>query len=72
MKVTLIPATLAIILVSAIRISREIVWPSWELALAAVALVGALAFRINPTLLLLGGGVVGAVFLRDAAKGGPP
>lgn len=70
-KVTLIPAALAIILVSAVRISREIAWPSWELALAAAALVGALVFRLNPTVLLLGGGVVGAVFLRGSARAGP-
>jgi chromate transporter len=70
-KVTLIPAALAIILAAALRISREIAWPSWELALAVAALAGELAFRPNPTLLLLGGGAVGAIFLRGPAKAGP-
>ena len=70
-KVTLIPAALALILVSAVRIGRDIPFPSWELALAAAALVAAVVFRVNPTLLLFGGGVVGAVFLRGPAKERP-
>ena len=68
-KVTLIPAALALILVSAVRLGREIPFPSLEAVLAVAALVAAVVFRVNPTLLLLGGGVFGAVFLRgDAAK----
>jgi chromate transporter len=70
-KVTLIPAALALILVSAIRIGREIPVPSWEAALAAAALVAAVGFRVNPTLLLVGGGVLGALFLRGPAKERP-
>ena len=67
-KVTLIPAALSIILVSAVRIGREIPFPSWEAVLAVAALVAAVVFRVNPTLLLFGGGVLGALFLRGPAK----
>ncbi len=70
-KVTLIPAALALILVSAVRIAREIKFPSWEVLLAAVALGASLVLRVNPTLLLLGGGVVGAIFLRGPEPKGP-
>jgi len=68
-KVTLIPAALALIMVSAVRIGREIPFPSWEVVLAVAALVAAVVFRVNPTLLLFGGGVLGALFLRGPAKG---
>jgi chromate transporter len=68
-KVTVMPAALALILVAAIRIGREIAWPSLELALAAAALVGAVLLHLNPTLLLFGGGVFGAIFLRGKAAG---
>ena len=36
---------------------------------SVAALVAAVWFRINPTLLLFGGGVIGALFLRGPAKG---
>jgi chromate transporter len=67
-KATLIPAALAMILVSAVRIGREIPFPSWEVVLAALAFVAAVILRVNPTLLLFLGGVVGALFLRGTAK----
>ena len=70
-RVTLIPASLALILVSAIRLGSEIARPSPELVLAAAALVAAVVFRVNPTLLLIGGGVIGAVFLRRPARARP-
>ena len=62
-------AALGLILVSALRIGREIPIPSPEFVLAVAALVAAVVFRVNPTLLLLGGGVIGALFLRGPAKG---
>ncbi|HZT50515.1 MAG TPA: chromate transporter [Stellaceae bacterium] len=70
-RVTLIPAALGLILVSALRIGREIPVPSPELALAAAAFVAAIGFRVNPTLLLVGGGVVGALLLRGPTRGKP-
>jgi chromate transporter len=66
-KVTLIPAALALIMVSAVLLGREIPFPSVEVVLAVAALAGAVVFRLNPTLLLFGGGIFGAVFLRGAA-----
>jgi len=63
-QVTLIPAALALILVSAVRIGREIPFPSIEAVLTVGALIAAIVFRVNPILLLFGGGVFGAIFLR--------
>lgn len=68
-RVTLIPAALGLIMVSAVRIGREIPIPSAELVIAVAALIAAVAFRVNPTLLLFGGGVIGAFFLRGPSKG---
>lgn len=68
-KATLVPAALGLILVSAVRIGRELPFPSIEAALAAATLVAAVIFRVNPIVLLLGGGVFGALFLRAPAKG---
>ena len=79
-KVTLIPAALSIILVSAVRIGGELStargggklpFVTVEAGLAVAALVAAVFFRVNPTLLLFGGGVFGALFLRGPAKTQP-
>jgi chromate transporter len=79
-KVTLIPAALSIILVSAVRIAGELSparsggklsFLTVEVAFAVAAFVAAVIFRINPTLLLFGGGVLGALFLRGPAKTQP-
>jgi chromate transporter len=70
-KVTLLPAALALILVSALRIGREIKIPSLELLLAAAALIGAVVFHLNPTVLMFGGGIIGAIFLRGPAEAKP-
>jgi len=67
-QVTLIPAALALILVSAVRIGREIPFPSIEAVLTVGALIAAIVFRVNPIILLFGGGVFGAVFLRGPRK----
>jgi chromate transporter len=63
-KVTLLPAALALILVSAVRIGRELPFPSLEIVLAVAAFIAALFFHINPVILLFAGGGLGAVFLR--------
>ena len=43
---------------------REVARPSWDLAIAVAAVAGALALRVNPGLVLVAGGVVGAILLR--------
>jgi chromate transporter len=62
---TLMPAALAIVVLSAFRLGREFLRPSVELALAIAASFGVLAFGLNPSLLLLAGGLIGALLLRD-------
>jgi len=61
---TLIPAALAIVAVSTFKLGQEFLKPSLELCLAIAAGVGVLVFGLHPSLLLLTGGVVGALALR--------
>ena len=72
--VTLVPAAVAFILVAALRLGREVYRPSIDLVLAVAGLVGLLAFGISPALLLVAGGVIGAVALRAPlpAPAAPP
>ena len=63
-NLTLVPAALAIVVVSAYRLGQEYLRPSVELVLVIAAAVLVLVFRVNPALVLIGGGVVGAVAIR--------
>jgi chromate transporter len=63
-NLTLMPAALAIVVVSAYRLATEFLTPSLELCLAIGAGVAVLAFGWNPSLLLLAGGAIGAIALR--------
>jgi len=63
-NVTLMPAALSIVVVSAYRLAREFLTPSLELLLAIGAGVGVLVLGWNPSLVLLAGGVIGALALR--------
>jgi len=65
MNLTLMPAALAVVAVSAFRLGSEFFTPSLELVLAIAAGVGVLVLGLNPSLLLLAGGLVGACVLRD-------
>ncbi len=62
--VTLMPAALGIVAVSSYRLASEFLTPSPELLMAVLAGVGVLAFGLNPSLLLLAGGLIGAFVLR--------
>jgi chromate transporter len=62
--VTLMPASLALILVSALRMGREVFRPTLEPVLAVAGFVGAALLGINPALLLIAGGFIGAFLFR--------
>jgi chromate transporter len=64
-NLTLMPAALALVVVSAFRLGREFFTPSLELILAIAGAVGVLVFGINPSLILLAGGFIGACALRN-------
>jgi chromate transporter len=61
---TLLPAALGIVAVSAYQLAREFLSPSLELLMAILACVGVLAIGLNPSLVLVTGGVIGALVLR--------
>ena len=60
-NLTLMPAALAIVVVSAFRLGREFFTPSLELVLAIAGGASVLVFGMNPSLMLLAGGVIGAL-----------
>jgi chromate transporter len=64
LNVTLMPAALAVVVVSSFRLGEEFFKPSVELLLAVVAFLAVLLLGWNPSLLLILGGVVGAVAIR--------
>jgi chromate transporter len=63
-NLTLMPAALAVVLVSAFRLGAEFFTPGLELVLAIAAAVG-VVLGLNPSVLLLAGGLIGACALRD-------
>jgi chromate transporter len=65
LPVTLLPAAVALLAGAVLTLGREVARPSLDLAIAVAALVGALVLRFNPGLLLILGGVLGALLLRD-------
>jgi chromate transporter len=67
LPVTLLPAAVALIGGAVISLAREVARPV-EIALAALGLIGALFFRIDPAVLIVLGGAVGAALLRGEAK----
>jgi chromate transporter len=66
-NLTLMPAALAVVAVSAYRLGSEFFTPSLELVLAIAAGVGVLVLGLSPSLILLAGGLIGAVALRGPA-----
>jgi len=61
---TLLPAALGLIVVSSIRLGREIFRPSLEAAIAVATCAVLGVFDVNPAIVLISGGVIGALFLR--------
>ncbi|HEU5316303.1 MAG TPA: chromate transporter [Chloroflexota bacterium] len=68
--VTLLPAGVALLFGAVLTLGKEIARPSLELAIAVAGFVGVLAFGAHPGILLMLGGVAGAVFLRGEKGSG--
>jgi chromate transporter len=66
--VTLLPAGVALLFGAVIQLGKDVARPSLELVIAVVGLVAGLAFGVHPGILLMGGGVVGAIFLRGEKR----
>jgi chromate transporter len=64
LPVTLLPAAVALLFSAVLTIGREVERRSIEPLLAVAAFAGALLLGINPGLLLLAGGALGALLLR--------
>jgi chromate transporter len=61
---TLLPAAVGVIVVSAVRLGRPIFRPSLDLVFAAASCGAALMPNVSPAIVILGGGIAGAFFLR--------
>jgi chromate transporter len=68
-NLTLIPASLAIVVVSVYRLAAEFMTPSVELGLAIGAGLAVLVLGWNPSLLMIIGGLIGALVVRPKATG---
>jgi chromate transporter len=66
--VTILPAALALIVVAALKLGKDVFRPSRELIFAGVAFALALFLRLNPALILLAGGVIGAFALQKTER----
>lgn len=66
LPITIMPAALALIVVAALKLGKDVFRPSLELVIAGAAFACALFLQLNPALLLLAGGIIGALVLRDA------
>jgi chromate transporter len=66
--VTILPAALGLIVVAALKLGKNVFHPSRELIVAGVAFALALFLRLNPALILLAGGVLGAFALQKIEK----
>lgn len=78
-NVTLMPAAIALVIVSTFRLAAEFFtfnrlprgwWvPSFELLLVVTAAAAALLLKVNPAILLLAGGVAGGLLIRPRTSG---
>ena len=62
--VTILPAAVALILLSALSLGRAVFRLSIDPVLAILAFVGVFVFGLNPALLLVAGGIVGIIVFR--------
>jgi chromate transporter len=68
LPITIMPAALALIVVAALKLGKDVFRPSRELLIACTAFVLALFLRLNPAIILLAGGAVGAFILQGNEK----
>jgi chromate transporter len=68
LSATLLPAATAFILLAAVKLGEDVFRPSLDLVLAAAAFAGVLVFGLHPVLILLGGGLLGAIAFRGEEK----
>jgi chromate transporter len=64
LPVTLVPAAVGLIVVTAARLGQDVFKPSRELVLAAAAFALALFADANPAAVLVAGGAIGAFVFR--------
>ena len=64
-NLTLTPAAVAVVVVSAWSLGREYLSPSLEVVFIVAAAAAVLVFDLNPSLVLLAGGAIGAVAIRQ-------
>ena len=69
LPITIMPAALALIAVAALKLGKDVFRPSRELIVAGVAFALALFLRLNPALILVAGGVLGAFALQKVEEG---
>src|SRR6266404_1195049 len=70
LPVTVMPAALALIVVAALKLGKDVFRPSRELIFAVIAFALALFLRLNPAIILMAGGVLGALVLPKNKKEG--
>lgn len=68
LNVTLMPAALAVVVVSVFGLGREFLTPSVELVLIVAGAAAVLFFNFNPSLVLLAGGIIGAIAIRQPSE----
>jgi chromate transporter len=66
LPLTLYPAAIALLAGATLSLGREIAGQRLEMAIGVVSLLGALALRVSPAILLVMGGLLGAALLRPA------
>lgn len=69
--VTVLPAALALVVAAAVNLSAALGRRVPDVALAGTMLVASAVLRVNPSLLLVLGGLAGALLLRPQAGGNP-
>jgi chromate transporter len=66
LPITIMPAALALIVAAALKLGKDVFRPSRELVMAGAAFAFTLFLHLNPALLLVAGGVLGALVLKDS------
>ena len=65
-NLTLTPAALGVVVIAALRLGREFFRPSVELVLALAGFGAVLLFGLNPPVVLVAGGIIGALTVRQS------